>query len=88
VPETVIYRFMSARIFVYLGKVSYGFYLVQVTVMIAPMVGLSDLLGPARLPVLFLLTTGFCSLTYEFVEVPARRAIVRRWGGPRHASPR
>ena len=78
-----IHRLLSARLLVYLGKTSYGFYLVQITVMIAPMVALSDRLGFLRLPVLFVLMNLFCALTYEIIEVPARRWIVARWGGGR-----
>ena len=78
-----IHDLLSARLLVYLGKTSYGFYLVQITVMIAPMAALSDRLGFARLPVLFVLANVFCALTYEFIEVPARRLIIERLGARR-----
>jgi peptidoglycan/LPS O-acetylase OafA/YrhL len=83
VEGNILHRFLSWRVFVYLGKTSYGFYLVQITVMIAPMVWLTDQLGWARLPVLYVLANLFCAATYEWVEVPARRWIIKAWGGSR-----
>jgi len=67
--------------FVYLGKISYGFYLIQLTVMMEPLLTLTDRLGPARLPALFLLTNLVCASFYEILERPARAWIVARWGG-------
>lgn len=78
-----LHRFLGWGPFVYLGKISYGFYLIQITVMIAPLVALTDRLGPARLPVLFVLTNLACAVSYELVEKPARSFIVSRWGGRR-----
>ncbi|HPF36575.1 MAG TPA: acyltransferase [Candidatus Krumholzibacteria bacterium] len=66
--------------FVYLGRVSYGFYLIQLTVMMDPLLALTDRLGPARLPALFLLTNLACASFYELLESPARAWIVARWG--------
>ncbi len=80
VRGNVIERLLSHGLLVYLGKISYGFYLIQITVMIAPLVALTDHLGFARLPVLFVLTNLFCAASYELVEKPTRRLIVARWG--------
>lgn len=74
-----LHHLLSTRLLVYLGKISYGFYLIQVTVMIAPLVALTDKLGWVRLPVLFVLTNLACVAFYALVEVPARRWIVTRW---------
>lgn len=82
-----IHRFLGARIFVYLGKISYGFYLIQLSVLIEPMVYLSDRLGFVRLPVLLILVNLFCALVYQLVEAPTRRAIVTRWGGQIKSTP-
>lgn len=78
-----VHRLLAWEPFVYLGKTSYGFYLVQITVMIAPMVWLTDRLGWARLPVLYVLANLFCAATYQWVEVPARLWIIDKWGGRR-----
>lgn len=75
-----LHRFLGNGLFVYLGKISYGFYLIQLTAMIAPLVYLSDQCGPFRLPVLLVLTNLACAVSYELVEKPARRFIVARWG--------
>lgn len=77
----IVHRFMSHGLFVYLGKVSYGFYLVQLTVIITPLVAFSDGLGWARMPTLLVLTNLLCALIYQIWEVPARRFIVNRWSG-------
>ncbi len=80
VGNGLLHRLMSTRLAVYLGKISYGFYLIQLTVMMQPMVDLSDQMGWARLPVLLVLINLFCAAVYEVVEVPSRRFIVNRWG--------
>jgi len=77
----LIHRFLGAGIFVYLGKTSYGFYLIQLSVLIEPMVHLTDKLGYFRLPALMVLTNLFCAITYQFVETPARKLIIDRLGG-------
>jgi|GEM_PF-457324 len=81
-----IHRLLSVRLLVYLGKISYGFYLIQLTVMMTPLVALTDRLGFVRMPVLIVLTNLVCAGIYELVEVPARRSIVARWGGGRQAA--
>jgi peptidoglycan/LPS O-acetylase OafA/YrhL len=75
-----LYRWLSHGLLVYLGKISYGFYLIQLTVILAPFVLLSHQLGPWRVPVLLVLTNLVCAGFYQLVEVPARRMIVQRWG--------
>lgn len=81
VTDGRLHRFLGAGLFVYLGKISYGFYLIQLTVLIEPMINVSDRLGFARLPVLLILVNIFCAVVYELVEAPARKALVARWGG-------
>ncbi len=76
-----IHRFLGSSIFVYLGKISYGFYLIQLSVLITPMVHLSDKLGFFRLPALVIMVNLFCAAVYELVEAPARRLIINRFGG-------
>lgn len=76
-------RLLSHRAMVYHGKISYGFYLIQGTVMMTPLVALTDRLGYFRMPVLFVLTSLVCAAFYEIVEAPSRRAIVVRWGRAR-----
>jgi len=75
-----LHRVLSWGPFAYLGKVSYGFYLIQLTVIIAPLVALTDRLGAARLPALFLLTNLACAVFYEMVERPARVFLIERFG--------
>lgn len=72
-------RLLSWGPLVYLGRISYGFYLIQLSVVSAPLVALSASCGPWRLPVHLVLATAVCALLYELVEKPARRAVVRRW---------
>ena len=81
-------RSLSSRPAVYLGKVSYGFYLMQGSVLMVPLVAVADRLGPLRLPVLFALMNLFCAACFELYERPARRFIVARFGGrePREQS--
>jgi len=81
VTDGRLHRFLGAGLFVYLGKISYGFYLIQLTVLIEPMINISDRLGFARLPVLLVLVNIFCAVAYELVEAPTRKALVARWGG-------
>jgi peptidoglycan/LPS O-acetylase OafA/YrhL len=66
---------------VYLGKVSYGFYLIQTSLLAAPLVVFAERLGPVRLLAEYALMNGVCALFYELLERPARREIVRRWSG-------
>jgi len=80
-PDNVVVRLLSTRAAVHAGRISYGLYLVQLTVMMTPLLALTDRLGYARLPALYLLTSAFCALCYAVIEVPARRAVVARWGG-------
>lgn len=74
-------RALSHPLGVYLGKVSYGFYLIQTSLLAAPIVGLAERLGPLRLLAEYALLNGVCALFYERLERPARREIVRRWSG-------
>ena len=76
-----LHRLLGYGLPVYLGKISYGFYLIQLTVMMGPLMEFTDRLGFVRLPVLIVLTTLVCALFYRVVEVPARRFIVTRWAG-------
>jgi peptidoglycan/LPS O-acetylase OafA/YrhL len=76
-----LHRALSHPLLVYLGRISYGFYLIQLTVLLAPAVALSHRLGGWRVPALLVMTNLICAVFYQLVEVPARRAIVRRWGG-------
>lgn len=80
VEGNVLYRWLSSGLLVYLGRISYGFYLIQLTVMLTPLVALSHELGPWRLPFLLVATNLVCAGFYQVVEVPARRSLVRRWG--------
>lgn len=76
-----LYRWLSHGLLVYLGKISYGFYLIQLTVLLAPFVALSHELGPWRVPALLVMANLVCAVFYQLVEVPARRGVVRWWGG-------
>ncbi len=84
-----LHRALGHPLPVYLGRISYGFYLIQLTVILEPAVQLSHELGPWRVPALLVMANVLCAGFYELVEVPARRAIVRRWAGdrPRSAPP-
>ncbi len=76
-----IHRFFSLGLFVYLGRISYGFYLIQMTEMIRPLLWLTDQFGYFRLPALYILANFVCMICFELVEKPARRSIIERWGG-------
>lgn len=80
VDGNALYRALSSRLLVYLGKISYGFYLIQLTVMLTPLAALSYQLGPWRVPFLLVATNLVCAGFYQVIEVPARRFIVQRWG--------
>lgn len=74
-------RLLSHPLGVYLGKVSYGFYLIQTSLLAAPLVAVAERLGPLRLLAEYALMNGVCALFFELLERPARRDIVRRWSG-------
>lgn len=76
-------RLLSHPLGVYLGKVSYGFYLIQTSLLAAPIVAFAEHLGPARLLAEYVLMNAVCALFFEKLERPARREIVRRWSGGR-----
>lgn len=80
-------RVLSGGWAVYLGRISYGFYLIQLTVLMEPLLALTDPLGPWRLPTLCLLMNLVCAGCYELIEKPARRGIVARFGGRAAAAP-
>ncbi|MBK7046978.1 MAG: acyltransferase [bacterium] len=79
--EARVSRLLSNGLLVYLGRISYGFYLIQLTVIMDPMLRFTDSLGPWRLPALCILMNLVCAGLYELVENPARRGIVARFGG-------
>jgi peptidoglycan/LPS O-acetylase OafA/YrhL len=72
---------LSHPLGVYLGKVSYGFYLIQTSLLAAPIVGLAEHMGPLRLLAEYALLNLVCAAFYELLERWARREIVRRWSG-------
>ena len=74
---------MSGRLLVYLGKISYGFYLLQSPVLMQPLLDLTAQFGILRLPVQYVLMNLFCAASYELVEKPARRVVVSRWAQSR-----
>jgi peptidoglycan/LPS O-acetylase OafA/YrhL len=74
-------RALSHPLGVYLGKVSYGFYLIQTSLLAAPFIGIAEKLGPGRLVAEYVLLNLVCAAFYEKLERPARREIVRRWSG-------
>jgi peptidoglycan/LPS O-acetylase OafA/YrhL len=80
VPGGVVHRLLSWRLLVFLGKTSYAFYLVQMTVMTEPMIAVADRAGPFFLPVMLVVANLFCAVVYHVVETPARRFIVERFG--------
>jgi len=76
-------RLLSWGPLVYLGRISYGFYLIQLALVAEPLVRLASQAGPARLLVLFLLLNLVSAGLYEGVERPSRRWIVEHWDRPR-----
>lgn len=80
VEKGFVSRVLSNNFLEYLGKISYGFYLIQISVMIEPLVWWTDKIGYFRLPVLMVLTNIVCAIVYQLVEVPARKQIVDKWG--------
>jgi peptidoglycan/LPS O-acetylase OafA/YrhL len=79
--DSWVSRILSARLPVYLGKVSYGFYLIQISALMIPFVAIANRFGPLRLPVLFVLMNLVCAACFELYERPARRFITARLGG-------
>ncbi|MFH1842051.1 MAG: acyltransferase [bacterium] len=82
--RTWLNKLLSWRLLVYLGKISYCFYLMQSPVLMQPLHAVTDHLGVLRLPALCLLMNLVCAFFYKFVETPTRRAIVARWGQQRN----
>ncbi|MCC6350117.1 MAG: acyltransferase [Candidatus Eisenbacteria bacterium] len=76
-------RALSHPLGVALGKVSYGFYLIQTSLLAAPFVGLAEKLGPLRLPAEYVFLNLVCAFFYARLERPLRSEIVRRWSGGR-----
>ncbi|MEZ4387845.1 MAG: acyltransferase [Candidatus Krumholzibacteriia bacterium] len=74
-------RLLGSPPLVYLGRVSYAFYLIQLTVIADVASRVADHAGPARLPVLFALLTAVSAACYEGLEKPARRWLVTRLAG-------
>jgi peptidoglycan/LPS O-acetylase OafA/YrhL len=72
-------RMMATGPAVGLGRVSYAFYLLQLSVLTDPLVALADRCGTWRLPVLFVQLAALSTLLYVVIERPARRAIIARW---------
>ena len=72
-------RLLAAAPAVGLGRVSYAFYLLQLSVLADPLAAAADRCGTWRLPVLFVLLAGLATLLFVLVERPARRAIIARW---------
>ncbi len=72
-------RWLSWAPLVYLGRVSYAFYLVQLTVLAEAAERVAAPAGPARLLVLLVLLTAVSAACYQWLERPARRAMVARW---------
>ncbi len=83
VERSLVSRALSGRLAVYLGKISYGFYLIQLTVVMTPLLALTDRLGVWRLAALCVLMNVVCAVLYEVVERPARRVIIAPFGGGR-----
>ncbi len=81
VERSWVSRALAAPLPAYLGKISYGFYLIQLSVVMEPLLALTDHLGALRLPALYVLMNLVCAALYELIERPARRAIVARWVG-------
>jgi len=83
VPGGPLQRLFSVPLFVYLGKVSYAFYLIQLSEFMPPLHRIADPCGPLRLPVLYLLMTGVSAFCFEVIEKPMRSFIVERWSTAR-----
>jgi len=77
--ESRVSRLLAHPAGVYLGKVSYGFYLIQTSLLAAPLVAIAGHLGPFRMPADYVLMNLVCAGFYEWLERPARRAIVHRF---------
>jgi len=86
VPGHAPARLLAAGPLVYLGRISYGFYLLQLSLVSEPLVAIASRCGAWRVPVLFALFVAVCAGLYETVERPARRALVARWGGTGRAA--
>lgn len=75
-------KLLSMRPTVYIGKISYGLYLWHVPVIYLATRALE---GPERYAVQLTVPFLLAAASYKFLEVPAQRAINRRWGGRPHA---
>ncbi|HEV2551874.1 MAG TPA: acyltransferase [Stellaceae bacterium] len=85
--EGVVHNVLSARIFVWLGRISYSVYLVHTPILLAAsqvlrrLIVLHELhIGVLTSVVLYLLILlAMAEMTWRYVEMPARRAIRRAW---------
>jgi len=78
--DTVLNRILSSRLFVFLGSISYSVYLLHVQVgMLIRGVSKHLLKSAPQTPyagvIYVLLTIGLATLTYKFIEIPARKAL-------------
>lgn len=87
--DGVLSRILSGRLFVYLGEISYSFYMVHMAVMLilvrqpwidSPNIGWGSVLSS------FAFSLFLASALYQLVEVPARRAIVGWYDGQRNGN--
>lgn len=72
-------RWLGWTPLLYLGRVSYAFYLVQLTVFAERLENAAARCGSWHLAVLLVLLLVLSAGLYELVERPARRLIVARW---------
>ena len=76
--QMLLSRILSWRIFVYLGRISYALYLIQLTpIAIFPFVGWLEQEYFLYIPVLYIGMNVISALLYEFVEKPGRTLVLR-----------
>lgn len=77
-PGTIVYRVLSWEAFVYMGRISYALYLIQVTPIISYITNL-PMPEPTLLRFIFIYAgmSLFSALLYELVENPAHKLILK-----------
>ena len=90
-PGTWLYRLLSLSPLVYMGRISYALYLVQLTPMVNFLITATQDMGWWRVPALYLGMNLLCVVLYEVVEHPAHKIVLhnlKQIGGWLNLKPR
>ncbi|MEZ4668362.1 MAG: acyltransferase [Anaerolineae bacterium] len=73
-------RWMSSRLWVYLGSISYALYLLQTTFFVRPFYDQLDKHSPLTIVIMYMVLSVIAAVLYEVVEKPARRWLLAVFG--------